>query len=97
MRRGGRDQEGGYGKGTAGQDFKGRNDGDDSIDKKQDDKDSADDGDNGWDEEGGQGRVGKGPRTEKATMVGDRTATAARGGRDLYVTIIIINKFGLRI
>ena len=93
-------REGGYGKGTVGQNFEGRNDEDnesESIDKKQDDKDSADDGDDGWDEEGGQGRVGKGPRTEKSTMVGDRTATAARGGRDLYVTIIIINKFGLRI
>ena len=41
--------------------------------------------------------MGTGPRTEKATRVGDRTARTARGERDLYVTIIIINKFGLRI
>ena len=88
---GGQDQEGGYGKETFRQDFEGRNDGDDeSINKKKDDKDSADDGDDGWDDESGQGRVGTGPRTEKATRVGI-------GRRGQHVTIIIINKFGLRI
>ena len=67
------------GKGTDGRDDGGPNDEDGKSGNKKRDEGSADDGDEDWDEDGGQRRVGTGPRTGKTTRTG---AAIARGDRD---------------